>query len=310
MYEEREWAAFIKWLQQSHYGVWLRREETPTSNPLMRHTVLSTGRWPSLRSWRITALRELCSCKFNVLILEGSVFWQETLHQSSTCERGLAVEQGAKNEPFLHHFPIKMRRHSVCLSLRITALFSTEDGSVLQCSAEQVLHLSLLCFPTRSMYPILRVAGWTDFVGVEQFLTAVEFRGHYKPKLFSSIFSFRFIPMYNRKMKYQTKLLWIHLSEVFLLFPRCEEVWNNNFSFSSLENQALCYWGADPWQEHGVLTAASAWNAVLKEMRSNSGIPTAGFPLNPKSTTQKSKVKAVGKKEPQTKMHWILNLLS
>lgn len=199
---------------------------------------------------------------------------------------------------------------TLCLSLRITALFSTEDGSVLQCSAEQVLHLSLLCFPTRSMYPILRVAGWTAFVGVEQFLTAVEFRGHYKPKLFSSIFSFRFIPMYNRKMKYQTKLLWIHLSEVFLLFPRCEEVWNNNFSFSSLENQALCYWGADPWQGHGVLTAASAWNAVLKEMRSNSGIPTAGFPLNPKSTTQKSKVKAVGKKEPQTKMHWILNLLS
>lgn len=116
MYEEREWAAFIKWLQQSHYGVWLCREETPTSNPLMRHMVLSTGRWPSLRSWRITALRELCSCKFNVLILEGSVFWQETLHQSSTCERGLAVEQGAKNEPFLHHFPIKMRRHPVPLA--------------------------------------------------------------------------------------------------------------------------------------------------------------------------------------------------
>lgn len=116
----------------------------------MRHTVLSTGRWPSLRSRRITVLRELRSCKFNVLILEGSVFWQQTLHQSSTCKQGLAAVQGAKNEPLLHHFPIETRQ---CLSPRITALFSTEDGSVLQCSAQQVLCLSLLCFPTCSTLP-------------------------------------------------------------------------------------------------------------------------------------------------------------
>lgn len=50
------------------------------------------------------------------LDLGGKCIWQETLHQSSTCKRGLAVEQGAKNEPFLHHFPIKMRRHSVPLA--------------------------------------------------------------------------------------------------------------------------------------------------------------------------------------------------
>lgn len=45
------------------------------------------------------------------------------------------------------------RGSTLCLSLRITALFSTEDGSVLQCSAQQVLCLSLLCFPTCSTLP-------------------------------------------------------------------------------------------------------------------------------------------------------------
>lgn len=105
----------------------------------------------------------------------------------------------------------------------------------------------------------------------------------------------------------------------FLLFPRWEEIWNNNFSCPFQKNQVLrswnvVYWGADPWYGNGMWTFfLSSWLCLCSGPQcssegnweeGNSGIPTVGFPWIPQSTTLKSKVKG----DAQTTVHWILKV--